>query len=289
MTRARAALAGLLLLVALAAVAVWTAPAELAYRFFGHRLRPLHLDGLSGTVWQGAADRSDALGQALGRLQWQVDRGALLSRRLAANLRVDGQDMRGSARVAAEQDRVEIADLDGEFPASLLGPALDIPALTLLGRISCRFSRVELSDLDGEFPASLLGPALDIPALTLLGRVACRFSRVALQGGLPRVVDGTATWRDLAVAGAATAALPGLEVQFRTESEGLIAAEVKDLGGPLAIDGQVRVAGERYRTEVRLSLREPNAALEEVLKFVGERTPDGGSILRVDGTLRPLR
>ena len=253
MTRARAALAGLLLLVALAAVAVWTAPAELAYGLFGNRLRPLHLDGLSGTVWQGTADRAGALGQALGRLQWQVDRGALLSRRFAANLRVDGQDMRGSARVAAEQDRVEIADLDGEFPASLLGPALDIPALTLLGRISCRFSRVEL------------------------------------QGGLPRRVEGTATWRDLAVAGAATAALPGLEVTFRTESDGLVAAEVKDLGGPLAIDGQVRMAGERYRTEVRLNLREPNPALEEVLKFVGERTPDGGSILRVDGTLRPLR
>jgi general secretion pathway protein N len=253
LTRVRAALAVLLLLAALAAVAAWTAPAELAYRLFGHRLKPLHLDGLSGTVWQGAAERSDALGQALGRLEWQVDRGALLSRRLDANLRVQGQDLRGSARVAAEADRVEVADLDGEFPASLLGPALDIPALTLLGRVSCRFSRLEL------------------------------------QGGLPRRVDGTAVWRDLAVAGAATAALPGLEATFRTESDGLVAAEIKDLGGPLAIDGQVRMAGDRYRTEVRLNLREPNPALEEVLKFVGERTPEGGSILRVDGTLRPLR
>jgi len=156
-------------------------------------------------------------------------------------------------------------------------------------RVATHEDRIELSDLDGEFPASLLGPALDIPALTLLGRVSCKFPRVELQGGLPRRVEGTATWRDLAVAGAATAALPGLEIAFRTESEGLIAAEVKDLGGPLAIDGQVRVAGDRFRTEVRLNLREPNPALEEVLKFVGERTPDGGSILRVDGTLRPVR
>ena len=253
MTRLRAVVAVLLVLLALAAVVCWTAPAELAYRLFHERLRPLHLDGLSGTVWQGAADRADALGQALGRLQWQVDRGALLSRRLEAVVRLDGADMHGSARVAAHENLVAVSDLDGEFPASLLGPALDIPALTLLGRVSCRFNAVELQD------------------------------------GLPRRVDGSAVWRDLAVAGAATASLPGLEVRFRTESEGLIAAEVKDLGGPLAIDGQVRVAGERFRTEVRLNLREPNPALEEVLKFVGERTPDGGSILRVDGTLRPLR
>jgi general secretion pathway protein N len=251
--RVRAVLVGLIVLLALAAVVAWTAPAELAWRLFGHRLRPLQLDGLSGTVWQGSAERAGALGQALGRLEWQVERGALLSRRLDATIRLDGGDMHGSARVAAAQGAVEISDLDGEFPASLLGPALDIPALTLLGRVSCQFSRLEIQD------------------------------------GLPKRVEGTAVWRDLAVAGAATATLPGLEVRFRTESDGLVAAEVKDLGGPLAIDGQVRMAGERYRTEVRLSLREPNPALEEVLKFVGERTPDGGSILRVEGTLRPIR
>jgi len=112
-------------------------------------------------------------------------------------------------------------------------------------------------------PAVVVGV---VSALTLLGRVSCKFPRIELQGGLPRRVEGTATWRDLAVAGAATAALPGLEIAFRTESEGLIAADVKDLGGPLAIDGQVRVAGDRFRTEVRLNLREPNPALEEVLK-----------------------
>ena len=253
MKRVRAVLVGLMVLLALAAVAAWTAPAELAWRLFGHRFRPLELDGLAGTVWQGSAERAGALGQALGRLQWQVERGALLSRRLDATIRLEGRDMHGSARVATAQGTVAISDLDGEFPASLLGPALDIPALTLLGRVSCQFSRIEFQD------------------------------------GLPLRVEGTAVWRDLAVAGAATAALPGLELRFRTESDALVAAEVKDLGGPLAIDGQVRMAGERFRTEVRLNLREPNPALEEVLKFVGERTPEGGSILRVEGTLRPIR
>ena len=253
MRRTRAVVVGLIGLLAVAAVVCWTAPAELAYSLFGARLHPLRLDGLAGTVWQGAADRSSVMGQSLGRLQWQVDRGALLARRIEAGVRVDGADLRGSARVSAHEGVVEIADLDGELPASMLGPALDIPALTLLGRISCQFSRLVLQD------------------------------------GLPRRIEGSAVWRDLAVAGAASASLPGLEVRFRTESDGMIAADVKDLGGPLAIDGQVRVAGERYRTEVRLNLREPNPALEEVLKFVGERTPDGGSLLRVDGSLKPVR
>jgi general secretion pathway protein N len=243
----------LLALLALAAILLWTAPAEIAYRLFGARLAPLRLDGLSGTVWQGSAERSDALGHALGRVEWQVERGALLTRRLVAVIRLSGADVRGTAQLEAHDDVIEVHDLDGEFPAGLLGPALDIPALTLLGRVSFQFPQVRL------------------------------------RAGMPERVEGSAVWRDLAVAGAATAALPGLEVRFETAPDATVVGHVRDLGGPLALEGEVHLAGGRYRTETRLNLREPNPQLEEVLKFVGERTPEGGSILRVQGELKPLR
>ena len=52
---------------------------------------------------------------------------------------------------------------------------------------------------------------------------------------------------------------------------------------------RIRVGGTAELAGYSLNLREPNPALEEVLKFVGERTPDGGSLLRVDGSLKPVR
>jgi len=39
---------------------------------------------------------------------------------------------------------------------------------------------------------------------------------------------------------------------------------------------------------VKLGVRGDNPQLAEALLYVGERTPDGGSLLRVEGTLRKL-
>ncbi|MEZ5484256.1 MAG: type II secretion system protein N, partial [Lysobacteraceae bacterium] len=56
-----------LLLVAL----VWFFPASKAVDWAGERLKPLQLDGVSGSVWNGQGQAS-LNGQALGRLRWQA-------------------------------------------------------------------------------------------------------------------------------------------------------------------------------------------------------------------------
>jgi general secretion pathway protein N len=220
---------------------------------FGARLAPLEAQGLAGSVWDGSAERVSALGLVLGRAQWHVDRMAALRGRLQGDLDVRGRDVNGSARFARDTGALDVQELRAEFPAQLLAPALDIPALVLLGTVSLDVTKLEFAD------------------------------------GLLRTAQGKATWRDLGVSGGAEARLPGLEIAFAPDGAGNIVADIRDLGGPLAIEGRTTITGAQYRSETHLYLREPNPQLEEALRWIGERSPEGGSLLRIEGQIAPLQ
>jgi general secretion pathway protein N len=241
-----------LLAAALAGVLLWTAPADLAYRLFQDRLGALRLGALTGSVWDGKAGRATAFGTPLGALSWRVERAAALGGRARGTLELAGDAVRGRA-------------------------AFDHAAPSLI-----------LRDVDLVLPAHLLGPALDIPALRLLGTVTLRAPYVRVDDGLLKLARGRAEWRELGVSGAAEARLPGLAIDFGTRDDDTIVADIRDLGGPLAIDGQVTIRGGAFDLRCELELREPNPPLEEALKFIGERTPEGGSLLLVTGEIERL-
>ena len=245
----------LLVLAVVAGALAWTAPADLAYRLFGARLAPLTAQGLGGSVWDGSAERVAAFDFPLGRAAWHVDRGAAIRGTLAGDIDLRGQQVHGTARFVRAAGALDVQALKAEFPAQLLAPALDIPALVLLGTVALDVERLEFAD------------------------------------GVLRTARGKATWRDLGVTGSAEARLPGLEITFAPDASGQIVADIRDLGGPLAIAGRTTIAGTQYRSETHLWLREPNPQLEEALKWIGERSPspEGGSLLRIEGQIQPLQ
>jgi len=242
------------LLITLAALAslLWLAPAELALRWFGDRLGAIRLQGVSGSVWQGRAEQLVAFDVALGPLLWTVDRSSALQGNPRGRLQLAGSEVRAS----------------GDFVRS--GAAL------------------RLSNLSANLPAALLAPALDIPALGLVGRIDLQASAAELRDGLLYSAQGRAEWRDLGVTGAASVRLPGVAIDFAPAADGAILAEVADLGGPLAIAGEVRLKDGHFVSETRLNLRQPDPQIEEALKFIGQRTADGGSFLRVEGQLHEI-
>lgn len=242
----------LLALAAAAIALVVLAPAELAYRLAGHRLAPMALEGVSGSVWQGRAAQWIAHGVALGPVEWRVERGAALTGRPAGEIRATGRQVAGTARFARSGDGWSLASIDGAFPAALLSPALDIPALGLLGTVELDLDSVVVRD----------------------GQLATAAGRIA--------------WRGLGVRGIAALTLPGIEMRVASTGERALEATIADLGGPLAVDGRLRLADGAFIAEVDLVPREPEPRLEEILKYVGERRPDGGSHLRIEGTLKPV-
>lgn len=242
----------LVALVAAATMLVVLAPAELAYRLAGHRLAPMALEGVSGSVWQGRAAQWIGHGVALGPVEWQVDRGAALTGRPSGEVRATGRQVAGTARFERTEDGWSLSSIDGAFPAALLAPALDIPALGLLGTVELDLDSVVVRD-------GYLG--------TAAGRIA---------------------WRGLGVRGIAALTLPGLEMRITSTGERALEATIADLGGPLAIDGRLRLADGAFTAEVDLVPREAEPRLEEILMYVGERRADGGSHLRIEGTLKPV-
>ena len=241
-----------LVVIALLALALFiTAPAEIAYRFVANRLGTLRLEGVSGSVWSGSAKELSANGVALGTAHWEVDRWAALRGAVQGDFVLRGKDDFAQGAVAGARREYTITKLNGTFPGTLLGPALDIPALVLGGTIE----------------------------LTI--------DELALRDGTIASATGVATWRDLSISGITAAAVPGLDARFVT-ANGEITGTLKDRGGPVAVDGTVVLRGRHFKTEVALKVREPNPQLEEVLKFIGERAPDGGSLLRVEGEMQAL-
>jgi general secretion pathway protein N len=243
----------LLLLVLVAGALLWTAPASLAYRLAGGRLGPIELQGITGSVWHGQASSVVAMGVALGPGDWRIDRGAALRHAHAeGTISLRGTAVSGTASFQRRGDELVIRDAQARFPAALLSPALDIPALMFTGWVEVKAPHAQ-----------------------------------ALSGFLTQA-QGEATWRDVGIAGAAQARLPGIAMTFAPKAGGGISADIRDLGGPLAIAGHVDLNLGAFVLEATLTLREDDPQLAEMLQYVGQRRPDGSSWLRVEGTMAPL-
>jgi hypothetical protein len=240
------------LLLLLAGLLLWLAPASLAYRYMADRFGPVRLVDVGGSVWEGRARQLVVFDVALGSLSWRISPWSVLSNRPEGELQIDGDEVDARA-----------------------GFVRDGGTMTLRG-------------VDASFPAVLLGPALDIPALRLTGTVALRASEAVVVDGLLTSAEGQADWRDVGISGAAQARLPGVRADFAPSADGGIAVRVADAGGPLAIVGTATLRDGRYVSETTFELREPNPQLAEAISWIGQRTPAGGSYLRIEGELHPL-
>jgi general secretion pathway protein N len=241
------------ILVAILVALVITAPAGLAWRVARSHAGPLGLEGVSGSVWQGQAAMLTLYNNGLGQVTWRVSPWSLLAGRLDGEVKVDGSVVGVDATLAGSTAAPQVLAARADFPAQVLAPAIDLPGLKLLGDVHVEMDRIELRD------------------------------------GLPYAAVGKATWRDLGLTGMAEAHLPGIGAEIGTPSEGRIEIKLSDLGGPLAVSGHSQVVNGTFDAEVLLSQRGENPTLAQALTFIGERTADGGTLLRIHGTIERMK
>lgn len=237
-----------LLLVAI--VVVITCPAEFAYRFVGDRLGAVKLSGISGSIWQGHAGSVQVFGTSLGTLDWQLQAAPLLHGLATAHVALSGGEITASGDLASSS-----------------GDAIDISNATV------------------HAPAHIAAPALDIPALQLLGDLDIDVAQAHLSGAWPQSANGTAHWRNAAVVGAAQAQLGDIEATFASAADATIKGTVHDLGGPLQLEGTFRVNAGSYDAEATLRARDGNPQVSEALRYIGEPQTDGSSHLVIRGQL----
>lgn len=255
MTRKRSLTAAIVALLALAFVALallWTAPADIAYQVLRSRLGGWQALGLSGSLWSGRAEQVALHGMPLGALEWRVSRAAFFGGSTEGNASLRGTGI--------------VLDLDFEKrgPKAVLRNV----ALTL--------------------PAQWLAPAIALPGMVPLGEVAAKLGNIEFTDGFLTGAEGVVEWRGVGVSGAAEGAIGDLEANFGRAADGAVVLNVRDRGARLRVDGSVRFQGPVFELEVKLMPRESNLQLFDVLRLIGQRTPDGGTLLRVRGQMQPL-
>jgi len=122
----------------------------------------------------------------------------------------------------------------------------------------------------------------------LLGDLDVAIAHAHLRDTWPERADGSAHWRNAAVAGAAQAQLGDLETTFASAADGSIEGVVRDLGGPLQLAGNFKVSAGSYDAQATLAARDGNAQVVEALRYIGEPQADGSSLLKIHGQLFKL-
>ena len=235
-------------LLAVAAIAVYTLPADVAYAWFGKRLLPATLADLGGDVWNGHAGSLRVLGREIGKLEWHLRAWPLLRGELEAKAQVSGIGGSGSGWLSQAADQT-----------------------------------LDVRDASISLPAATVEPALGVPALHLRGTIDITLAHARLRGLWIEALEGSAVWRDAAVYGAAQARLSDLRVDFTTRADGTIGCSVRDLGGSLAAEGHCAFKAGAYDAEVRLAARAGDARVLEALQYVGQPQADGSVSLRIRG------
>jgi hypothetical protein len=243
----------LFFLLVIAGVVAATCPADYAYRFFADRLGVVKLAGISGSIWQGHANSAQVFGQELGALDWQLEAAPLLSGEVMAHIQLRGGAVEASG----------VVDRTGD------------------GAINVR-------DAIFHLPASMAAPALDIPALQLLGNIDGKLAQARLRGAWVDQASGSLRWNGAAVTGAAQAVLGDLEATFSSAPDGSIAGVAHDLGGPMQLSGTFKVSAGSFDAEANLAARDGNPQVVEALHYIGEPQADGSSHLIIHGQLFKL-
>lgn len=243
----------LLVLVVIAGVVVATCPADFAYQMVANRLGVLKLAGISGSLWQGRATSMQVFGQEIGALDWRLEPAPLLSGEVMAHVSLAGSELSANGTI----DRVSD------------------------GTISVR-------DASFRVPARLAAPALDIPALELLGTIDGKLAEARLRGAWVQQASGSLRWNEAAVAGAAQAQLGTLEATFSSAPDGSISGVAHDLGGPLQLNGTFKVNAGSFDADANLAARDGNPQVIEALRYIGEPQADGTSHLIIHGQLFKL-
>lgn len=209
--------------------------------------------GLSGTVWNGTAERLSLGGVTLGPVNWNARPSRLLTGQIAA-------------------------DVEATVPEGFVNGTI---AVGLGGTIA-------ISDLEAAAPMSWLVPTAGATG----GQVAARFDKLAFRAGRVETAKGTLNVAgvQLPIPTAGRQLGTGAySVAFDAEglgSEEPLTGQLSDAGGPLEITGTLMFTPPRsYELTGKAKLRpEAPPELRSALQMLGPATPDGSHDLSVAGS-----
>ena len=241
-------LIGLLTFLVLAVISV---PASVLFGFL--QQYGVNAAGTEGSAWKGRAQMLQIQSVNLGAVEWDLHALALLTLKLQADVKITRPEGFAEAEVSVRSaDAVTLEDLTASLP---------------------------LSALAGVAPAGWSGT------------VNMKFSELVLSNGWPASANGTAEVLNVSspnknapLTGSYKLTFPAAGVEA---AEGVLAADLVDLGGPLQIQGELELRPDRsYLLAGHVAAR-PDAPrnLANQLEILGPPDAEGRRPFSLEGTL----
>lgn len=240
----------LLGLLAYAFFLLWTFPADRAAALLRQQVPQLQLAGVSGTAWSGRAKTVQYQSWRFTRVNWQLKPLALFTGRVEFAIAFDGEGRKGRADVAWHYDNT-----------------------------------LRLSGVEAALPMAELAQQLGAPA-SLAGQLTVKLDEVALNGPRIESATGDVQWHQAEVTAPVAQKLGDYSAHITTGAAG-IQAQIRDEGGPLQLEGAVRLTKDgSYHLNAKANLRDPQQSmLGQALQAAGRREPDGRVLLEYSGHL----
>lgn len=244
-------------------------PAVTALRWFAPP--QLRTSNVSGTIWAGTARFASVDRFAVRDLSWNVDALPLLLARLGGDVQARLSNGFVNTRFSASGSRIRLQDLQLSTTIGALSTAL--PVSGARGALSAQFDDLEL---EATAPAD---------SSTSDAASAVRY--------WPTLADGSIRVSDLLVepyAGLGSGLIPlgSFELDLSGTSPEALAAQIRDLGGPLEFTGMLRVTPRLQYSLSGLIAPRANASeqLVQGLAFISsEPNAQGKRTLTLEGSL----
>ncbi len=222
----------LFLVINLPASVVWSMAPQ-------HIERSVNITNLQGSAWSASADNIVIKGFELGKAEWTLNPFLLFIGKLGGDINI----------------RHALGQAESDY-------RLDSDQM------------IELSDLNGEFSAAILDPA--IPPFMLAGSIHSQLESVQIQGRTLFEATGTLQWRNASISGVQDVSLGNLTFNASPEAKGT-RLQVSNEGGLIAVSGDIRLAGNgRYNLNLLLSSRDKrNTDLKSMLAVLGRADAQG--------------
>lgn len=236
-------------LLALAALAWWF-PARWAWQWVNDDYPAVHVDAISGSVWDGEAQGLVVNGQHLGHVDWSLSRMAIFGR-LHGQVDLDGAGVMIHGHVARVDDATVVVDnTDFSVPMERL---------------------------------KVLWPT----GMSLAGTVVGHVDKLRLTDGWPVQLQAHVRWQSARINDQGQDVTLG-DIQSRWTAPGgsVIHADLADAGhGPLRLRGQFVATALGWRLNADMRPRGAHPDLRRWLERLGQRQPDGSVRMQRHGGL----
>lgn len=241
----------LLGVLAYGAFLVATLPAEQAFNLIRGQLKGVYLQNVSGTLWRGRVGKLQIADQAFEHVSWSLNPLSMVSGALGLDLSFDGAGRNGKGEVRLGAD----------------------------GSIGLHDFRAKVAMMD-------IDQLLGIAPIQLGGLLEVEFEDFEALGKSVKAADGVVRWKGAKATAPMAMELGNFVVTLKSTEDGVEGA-VKDEGGPLQVDGVVKLSeGGDYQFTGHIAVRDKqNRMLLQGVQALGTMGADGRVAVEFKGRL----